>query len=231
MSRLILAAALAVAVSFASSSPAFAAAKNYDCTKAGNANKAVCKGAVKAATAATKPAPASAKSMPAKPAATKVSSTTTTKTVTEKNYDCSKPGNANKAVCKSASASAAKPVAKQTTVATSTRHYDCAKPGNANKQECKVSTSSNQAVSKPVAAPAQPSMLQRMKNAMTGTKPAAPAATPAAKPIPRKASAAPASVEDRNPAGAIAQCKDGTYSHAKARTGACSRHGGVGKWM
>ena len=48
---------------------------------------------------------------------------------------------------------------------------------------------------------------------------------------PRKvAASAPASAEDRNPAGAIAQCKDGTYSHAKARTGACSRHGGVGKW-
>ena len=49
--------------------------------------------------------------------------------------------------------------------------------------------------------------------------------------VPRKVAAAtPASVEDRNPAGAIAQCKDGSYSHAKARTGACSRHGGVAKW-
>ena len=48
---------------------------------------------------------------------------------------------------------------------------------------------------------------------------------------PRRGAAATASVEDRNPAGAIAQCKDGMYSHAKGRTGACSRHGGVGKWM
>src|SRR5207302_158097 len=145
----------------------------------------------------------------AKPAATNVSATTTTKTVTEKNYDCTKPGNANKAVCKTAGAGPAMPVAKQTTVATTTRHYDCTKPGNANKQECKVSTSSAQTAAKPVAA-----------------------SKPSPKAAPRKtAAAAPASVEDRNPAGAIAQCKDGTYSHAKARTGACSRHGGVGKWM
>jgi hypothetical protein len=29
--------------------------------------------------------------------------------------------------------------------------------------------------------------------------------------------------------GATAQCKDGTYSHAKSTQGACSRHGGVAK--
>jgi hypothetical protein len=37
--------------------------------------------------------------------------------------------------------------------------------------------------------------------------------------------------EDNNPAGAIAQCKDGMYSHSKNRTGSCSKHGGVAKWM
>ncbi|MFL6759648.1 DUF3761 domain-containing protein [Sphingomonas sp.] len=242
MNRLILAAALAAGCMFSTSTPVLAAAKNYDCSKPGNANKAVCKGAAKSATAAAaKPAPAAARSAPVKaaatapkPAATKVSSTTATRTVTEKNYDCSKPGNANKAVCKSAGAGPARPVARQTTVATTTRHYDCTKPGNANKQECKVSTSSSQTASKPVSAPApataQPGMFQRMKNAMTGAKPApAPAAKPA--PARRRTAAAPAAVEDHNPSGAIAQCKDGTYSHAKGRTGACSRHGGVGKWM
>ena len=45
MNRLILAAAMAAACTLASSAPALAAAKNYDCTKAGNANKAACKGA------------------------------------------------------------------------------------------------------------------------------------------------------------------------------------------
>lgn len=222
MNRLILAAALAAGCTLASSAPASAAAKNYDCTKAGNANKAACKGAAKsAASAAAKAVPPKAPT--AKPAETKVSSTTTTKTVTQKNYDCTKPGNANKAVCKSATA--AKPVAKQTTVATTTRHYDCTKPGNAGKAECKVSTATNQTTSKPVAAP---SMFQKLKNAMSGSPPAAPKAAPAA--APRRAAPSPASVEDHNPAGAIAQCKDGTYSHAKQRTGACARHGGVAKW-
>jgi Protein of unknown function (DUF3761) len=37
--------------------------------------------------------------------------------------------------------------------------------------------------------------------------------------------------EDNDPSGAIAQCKDGLYSHSKHRRGACSRHGGVGKWL
>lgn len=37
--------------------------------------------------------------------------------------------------------------------------------------------------------------------------------------------------EDRNPTGAVAQCKDGLYSHAANRRGACARHGGVAKWM
>ena len=37
--------------------------------------------------------------------------------------------------------------------------------------------------------------------------------------------------EDNNPAGAIAKCKDGMYSHAANRQGACSRHKGVANWM
>lgn len=225
MNRAILSAALAAGCFLASAAPATAAAKNYDCTKAGNANKAACKGAAKSATAAAASAtPAKPAAAAVKPTATHVSSTTTTRTVTQKNYDCTKRGNANKAVCKSATPAA--PAATQTTVAISTRHYDCTKPGNANRQECKVSTAATQTT-------AQPTLMQRMKNAIAGTsaptaKPA-PAARRAA--APRNAAATSASVEDHNPAGAIAQCKDGTYSHAKGRTGACSRHGGVAKWM
>ena len=76
--------------------------RNYDCTKAGNANKAACKGAAPAATtsmAAAKPAAAPAK------------------TADTRNYDCTKAGNANKAACKGAapaattSMAAAKPAA------------------------------------------------------------------------------------------------------------------------
>lgn len=37
--------------------------------------------------------------------------------------------------------------------------------------------------------------------------------------------------EDNDPTDAIAQCKDGTYSHATNRRGACSRHGGVSKFL
>ena len=37
--------------------------------------------------------------------------------------------------------------------------------------------------------------------------------------------------EDADPTGAIAQCKDGMYSHATHHQGACSRHHGVAKWM
>ena len=37
--------------------------------------------------------------------------------------------------------------------------------------------------------------------------------------------------EDNDPSGAIAQCKDGMYSHSANRRGACSRHQGVAKWM
>ena len=91
-----------------SAAPAHAqAARNYDCSKAGNANKTVCKNAAAAA---------------AKPAAAPKA----------RNYDCSKSGNANKAVCKSAVAPA-----PATTVAKPTRNYDCSKAGNANKTVCK----------------------------------------------------------------------------------------------
>lgn len=33
------------------------------------------------------------------------------------------------------------------------------------------------------------------------------------------------------PAGATGQCKDGTYTKSKSHSGACSKHGGVAKWL
>lgn len=33
------------------------------------------------------------------------------------------------------------------------------------------------------------------------------------------------------PAGATALCRDGTYSFSQSRTGTCSHHGGVAKWL
>jgi resuscitation-promoting factor RpfB len=34
-----------------------------------------------------------------------------------------------------------------------------------------------------------------------------------------------------NPAGATAQCSDGTYSYSQSRKGTCSHHGGVASWL
>lgn len=33
------------------------------------------------------------------------------------------------------------------------------------------------------------------------------------------------------PAGASAQCRDGTYSFSRSRSGTCSGHGGVSRWL
>jgi hypothetical protein len=33
------------------------------------------------------------------------------------------------------------------------------------------------------------------------------------------------------PAGATAECKDGTYSFSKTHSGSCSHHGGVAGWL
>jgi uncharacterized protein YgiM (DUF1202 family) len=38
-------------------------------------------------------------------------------------------------------------------------------------------------------------------------------------------------VYDQPPAGATAQCNDGTYSFSQNHRGTCSRHGGVKKWL
>jgi large subunit ribosomal protein L22e/Meckel syndrome type 1 protein len=151
-----------------------------------------------------------------------------------RNYDCSKPGNANKAACKAVQApkkaDAAKPskeekakpkkeekaaaAARPTATASTERHYDCSKAGNLNKAACKgASATIAAAQSKPA-----PKSVSH------------PAAMPKAASAP-KATRAVASNENNNPAGAIAQCKDGTYSHSKVHSGACSKHGGVGKWM
>lgn len=64
-----------------------ATARHYDCSKAGNANKAACRGATPATTPTMRPTVARAPA-PARTPATR-------------NYDCSKAGNANKAACRS----------------------------------------------------------------------------------------------------------------------------------
>jgi uncharacterized protein YgiM (DUF1202 family) len=36
---------------------------------------------------------------------------------------------------------------------------------------------------------------------------------------------------NKQPAGATAQCRDGTYSFSQSRRGTCSHHGGVARWL
>lgn len=192
--------AAALAVGLATLSVAPAQARNYDCSKPGNATKAVCKSATKDANKAIKKT-APAKASAPKASSTRVSSATTTKTTTERNYDCTKPGNKNKAVCKSAPVSPAKPIVKEATTTKATRNYDCSKPGNTNKTVCKTS----------VAARPAPKVVRTA--------------------APRQAAPAPTMAAGSGPNGATAACKDGTYSHAKEHRGACSHHGGVAKWL
>jgi len=129
-----------------------------------------------------------------------------------RNYDCSKPGNANKTVCKNATAAPAAtpaPAAPASTpkTAPAARHYDCSKAGNANKAVC--------------------------KGTVTTAPATAPTRTVAPTPVSRPATPHTTAPETTNPAGAngaTAICNDGTYSHSAHRSGTCSHHGGVKTW-
>lgn len=189
MRNVIIAITLAAGLSFLSSAPAAATTRNYDCSKAGNANKAACKASTKAQ--ATKAAPV-----------TRTTTTATKTTTTSRNYDCTKAGNVNKSACKTAAAQS--PTGKtagavKTTTTAKATTTDCTHWYSKVHAQCRTATASS---------------------------PTKTTIAPAPKPM-----AAPAATENSNPAGATAQCKDGSYSHAKSHQGACSRHGGVAKWM
>ena len=70
--------------------------------------------------------------------------------------------------------------------------------------------------------------IKRDKAPTAAATSAAPAAVPAAA---APAAAGSGKSVSSDPTGAIAQCKDGSYSHSKGHKGACSRHGGVEKWL
>jgi hypothetical protein len=57
------------------------------------------------------------------------------------------------------------------------------------------------------------------------------ATAPAAKSTTAMKSAPSMAASATDPTGATAKCKDGTYSHAKTHSGACSKHGGVADWL
>ena len=101
----------AVVLSCAPANAATAATRNYDCSKAGNAGKAACKGTAPASQAKPKPAPVVA-GKPAPVVAAKPAAVVTAKPATAPrtmNYDCTKPGNRMKVACKGAVAATPAP--------------------------------------------------------------------------------------------------------------------------
>ena len=159
-----LAAALGLATTVYAAPPAASpAAKpmNYDCTKAGNKNKAACK------SVAVAPKPMAAAPAMAPKAATAPAAMAAKPATKPMNYDCTKAGNKNKAACKNvvavpvaapvaamAPAKAAAPMAMAkpkaaagpktygpNEVAATLKngkvvHYDCSKAGNKDKKAC-----------------------------------------------------------------------------------------------
>lgn len=172
-----------------------ATARNFDCTKAGNANKAVCKKPI------AKPAAGPKKSK------TVVSSAITTNS-TSRHFDCSKLGNKSKAVCKTSANPTSAEVTKTTTTSLK---YDCTKFYNRLRAACRTQSTSSSTNTAAIT-PARPSMNR-------------PVATRA-----RTTNTASRSVNG-DAMGATAQCKDGSYSHAPHHSGACSHHGGVAKFL
>lgn len=114
----IMAPAIVSAQTAATTAPKAKSLFHYDCTKAGNKNKAACKTTTAAPVAA---APAATKPVVAKPAS---------------------PGFFHRAAAPAAAAPARTYAANGNTVAYTTKtgkviHYDCSKAGNKNKTACK----------------------------------------------------------------------------------------------
>jgi hypothetical protein len=188
MKKLLILASLAFGFA-ALSAPA--SARTYDCSKAGNANKAACKSAGAA-----------------KAASPKTTTATTTKAAA-RTYDCTKAGNKNKAACRTSTAQAAPAAAPAKTAKVAAPNYDCTKFINKMRAACRTAGASTPMGSSSTASPSAPIIKPATQaRSTTGTK----------------------SVNSDS-AGASAQCKDGSYSHAQHHSGACSRHGGVAKWM
>jgi hypothetical protein len=101
------------------------------------------------------------------------------------------------------------------TTSTATGKGACSHHGGVQKTAATPAAAGASPAVPPAAAPAAPA----------ATAPATTVKTPAA----ATTSAATASATD--PTGATAKCKDGTYSHAKTHSGACSKHGGVADWL
>jgi uncharacterized protein with FMN-binding domain len=64
----------------------------------------------------------------------------------------------------------------------------------------------------------------------TGASPATTETRAPNEPSAKPETKSPTKAKAAAPEGATAKCKDGTYSHAKTHSGACSHHGGVAEW-
>ncbi len=115
----------------------------------------------------------------------------------------------------------------------------CSKHGGVGEWMAKTATApakgtTNQTVKTPAAPPTATAPATKPAPAPKTTAPA-PAPKTAAAPAPAPAPAAPAAkaVAPASNAAvdATAECKDGSYSHSKHRSGTCARHGGVKQWL
>lgn len=97
----------------------------------------------------------------------------------------------------------------------------CSGHGGVKKAAAKAAKSTAKAESKAAKADVKADTKAAKTTARAETKVAAKSA--------KAESKTSASATDAN--GATAKCKDGTYSHAANRRGACSKHGGVADWL
>lgn len=106
----------------------------------------------------------------------------------------------------------------------------CSGHGGVDAKATAAAKNAAKPATKTAAKPAAKSESAPPKAPAAAGKPAAkPPAAPAAKANANEKSAVAKGENDAT--NATAQCKDGTYSHAKTHQGACSRHGGVAKFL
>jgi hypothetical protein len=149
---------------------------------------------------------------------------------------CSHHGGVAKGAASAPAAAAPAPTASTATTVTckdgstgTAGRGACSHHGGVAKAMSSSAGSVAPAPAAPAAKPAPATPAPAAKPAPTTPAPAA--TTPAAKTPTSSAAGKSGTSETSDPTGAIAQCKDGLYSHSKTHTGTCSRHGGVAKWL
>ena len=139
-------------VTFSFGAPA--SARNYDCAKAGNANKAACKAPVGKSVAVAKTTKTAA-----------ASTATTSPGTSSRHYDCSKAGNRNKAACKTSTGQAS-PAASSVQTKTTTAGLDCTKFYNRVRAACRAPQATTTARTTTVS----PTLAHETKPAVTHSK-------------------------------------------------------------